>query len=161
MYCSSCGTAVAVGLSYCNYCGAKLSAAKNVGITTTADLFPDSLVWAIVTVFIVGLGCIIGLMAVMKDFEFSKGSILGFTSLLFLLTLVIEGVFIGMLLGRKRGAKVVGETKGLKSSTTTQLGPADARTLPEPVPSVTEHHYPRVRTTSPRAEIRQGEMGKG
>ncbi len=139
MYCSSCGTAVAAGLSYCNYCGAKLSAAKNVGITTPAELFPESLVWAMVTVFIVGLGCTIGLMAVMKDFEFSKGSILAFTSLLFLLTLVIEGVFIGMLLGRKRGAKVAGDTKGLKPPATTELGAADVRALPEPVASVTEH----------------------
>lgn len=139
MYCSSCGGAVVAGLSYCNYCGAKLGAEKNVDITTTTDLFPDSLVWAIVTVFIIGLGCTIGLMAVMKDFEFSKASILGFTSLLFLLTLVIEGVFIGMLLGRKRGAKVVGDTKGLKPAATTELGPADARALPEPVPSITEH----------------------
>ena len=139
MYCSSCGAAVATGVSYCNICGAKLSAAKSVGITPPAELFPESLVWAIVTVFIIGLGCTIGLMAVMKDFEFSKGSILGFTSLLFLLTLVIEGVFIGMLLGRKRGAKVVGDTKGLKPAATTELGPADAKALPEPVPSVTEH----------------------
>lgn len=139
MYCSSCGTAVATGLSYCNYCGANLGAAKNVGITSPVELFPESLIWAIVTVFVIGLGCTIGLMAVMKDFEFSKGSILGFTLLLFLLTLVIEGVFIGMLLGRKRAAKVAGNTEGLKPLATSELGPADARALPEPVHSITEH----------------------
>lgn len=139
MYCSACGTAVMAGLSYCNHCGANLGAAKTVGATTPVEIFPESLVWAIVTVFVVGLGCTIGLMAVMKDFEFSKGSILGFTFLLFLLTLAIEGVFIGMLLGRKRAARVAGDTKDLKPPATTELGPTDARVLPEPVSSVTEH----------------------
>jgi len=65
MYCSSCGTALAEELSYCNRCGAKLAGTQN-NINQSSELFPESLVWAIVTVFIIGLGSMLGLMAIMK-----------------------------------------------------------------------------------------------
>lgn len=112
MYCSSCGAAAAKGLSYCNQCGAKLSGAKG-GVTKPAELFPDSLVWAIVSVFVVGLGCIIGLMAVMKDYGFNQLLIIAFTLLIFLLILAVEGVFISLLFSRNSGAKEMSDTEPL------------------------------------------------
>lgn len=140
MYCSSCGGTVARGISYCNQCGAKLNETKDESLIKPAELFPESLIWAIVTVFIVGLGVTIGLMAVMKDLlNFSQGLIIGFTLLSFLLTFVVEGVLIWMLLESKRNAQKSGDTARLKEQTTRELDAAQVRALPEPVPSVTEH----------------------
>ena len=140
MYCSSCGAAVPQNLSYCNRCGAKVSGAKVDGITKPAELFPESLVWAIVSVFIVGLGAIIGLMAVMKEVVgFDLSIILAVTVLSFVLMLAVEGVLIWLLLNGKRGANEVGDTERLKEQVPEELGAAQARVLPEPVPSVTEH----------------------
>jgi|ERR1044071_4330460 uncharacterized paraquat-inducible protein A len=140
MYCSSCGATVARGISYCNTCGAKLNGAKDESVAKPVELFPESLVWAIVAVFTIGLGVTIGLMAVMKDLlNFGQGLIIGFTLLSFLLTFVVEGVLIWMLLESKRNAQKSGDTVQLKDQTTRELDAAQARALPEPVPSVTEH----------------------
>ena len=139
MYCSSCGSAVANGLRYCNQCGAELNIGKPKTACKPNELFPESLIWAIVAVFVVGLGCAIGLMAVMKDYNFEKGQILGFTGMVLLLTLALEGVFIGMLWGRRnKGAEVV-DIAQLKQHETKALNTPGARELSEPVPSITEH----------------------
>ncbi len=140
MYCSTCGEAVAAGLSYCNHCGARLSAAKGDDVTRVAKVPPESLVWAIVGVFVVGLGCMIGLMAVMKEeFNANIGLVIFFALLVFLLMLVVEGVFISLLLGRRSGVKETRDQGRLKEQTTKELNAAPARVLSEPVPSVTEH----------------------
>ena len=138
MYCSSCGAAVAKGLSYCNQCGANLIGAKG-GVTKPTELFPESLIWAIVSVFVIGLGCSIGLMAVMKDYGFSQLLIVAFTLLIFVLMLAVEGVFISLLFSRKSSRKEIGETESLHEQAAKELGAAQARALSEPVPSVTDH----------------------
>lgn len=140
MYCSSCGSAVKPTLSYCNHCGAKLNGAKGDSITKPAEVSPESLVWAMVSVFVLGFGVIIGLMAVMKEvLNFHDGLIIFFTLLSFLLLLVLESVFTWMLLGRKRGAQAVGDAERLKEHAAKEFDTARARGLPEPVLSVTEH----------------------
>jgi len=138
MYCLSCGTAITPGLSYCNHCGARLSRAKGESLTESSELKPETLVFAMVAVFVFGLVAIIGLMAVMK-YVFDQPLILLFTLLSFLILLVVEGVFIWMLLGRKRGAKEVGDTKPVEKQAAKELDDAKARVLPEPALSVTEH----------------------
>ena len=87
MYCSSCGVAVPKNLSYCNHCGAMLSGAKPDVVTKPVELFPDSLVWAIVSVFVIGLGSIMGLMAVMKNYGLNDGAVLAFASVIFVMML--------------------------------------------------------------------------
>ena len=53
--------------------------------------------------------------------------------------LSLEGVFIRLLLRRKRGAEEAGDTVFLKEQATRALDAAQGRVLPEPMPSVTEH----------------------
>jgi hypothetical protein len=133
MYCSTCGSAVSPNLTYCNHCGAKLSGAKEVN--------PENLLFFIGAVFVFGLAAIICLMAAMK-YVFGPDNlslIIAFTLLSFLIMLAIEGVFVWMLLGRKKGAKEVGDTGRLDKHTAKELGEAKARMLPEPPLSVTEH----------------------
>ncbi len=140
MYCSSCGVAVTPGLSYCNYCGEKLSGAKSDSIIKSPEVRPETLVGAMVFTFVFGLGAITVLMGVMKAvLHFEVGQILAFTLLSFLIMLSLEGVFIRLLLRRKRGAEEAGDTVLLKGQATRELDAAQARVLPEPMPSVTEH----------------------
>jgi len=142
MYCLSCGRAVTPGLSYCNHCGARLGGAKGDGITKSSEVKPETLVAAMAAVFIFGLGAIIALMMALKMVfpeRDNMGLIIFFTLLSFLIMLTVEGVFIRMLLGRKRSAKEVGDTEHLKGQTTKELAEAKARMLPEPALSVTEH----------------------
>lgn len=139
MYCFSCGAAVAQSLTYCNHCGAKLSRSKDAANDRPAEIFPDSLIWAIVTVFIVGLGSTIALTVVLKEVaNFNPGLIVGFTLLAFLMTFLIEAVLVSLLLSRRRGAKD-DATKHLKERSTKELDVAQERALPEPALSVTEH----------------------
>jgi hypothetical protein len=141
MYCSSCGVAVAQGLSYCNYCGAKLSGAKGETVAKSPEIKPESLIQGMAAVFVCGLGAIAVLIGVMKAvLNLNAGLIVGFALLSFLIMFLIEGVFMRLLLHSQRGGEERGGAAALlKGQATRELDAAQARVLPEPAPSVTEH----------------------
>jgi hypothetical protein len=140
MYCSSCGVVVTQGLSYCNYCGAKSSDAKSDSIIKSPEVRPETLVGAMVFAFVFGLIAITVLMGVMKAvLHLEVGLILAFTLVSFLIMLSLEGVFIRLLLRRRSGAEEAGDSVRLRGQATGELDAAQARRLPEPMPSVTEH----------------------
>ena len=141
MYCSSCGVAVAQGLSYCNQCGAKLTGANGDGVTKVAKAQPESLVWAILAVFVVGLGSIMGFMGILKvQFNANLGIVIIFSLIILVLMLAVEGVFISLLFGGKSDSKdVKSGTERLKKQATKELDEAQPRVLTEPVSSVTDH----------------------
>ncbi len=140
MYCSSCGVAIAQGLSYCNYCGAKLSGAKGDNVIKSSGVKPELLVSAMVGLFIPGLMAIGVLIGVMKQVAgFDLPFLLAVTMFSFVLMLVVEGVIIWLLLNGKRSVKEVGDAEPPKEQKTKELGEAQARALPEPVATVTEH----------------------
>ena len=126
------------GLSYCNHCGAKLNGAKDNGISKSSDVKSETLVGAIAAVFIFGLGAMIGLMMALKMVFGAENMslVIAFTFLSFLIMLGVEGVFIGMLLSRRKGAREAGNTE---RQTARELSEAKARMLPERPSSVTEH----------------------
>lgn len=136
MFCSSCGAAVTPGLNYCNRCGAGLSA--NEITTPKLELFPDSLVWAIVSVSVGGLGVLIGLMAVMKEgLNFSPAMLVLFSLLAFLLLFGAEAVLIWLLLRSRKDRKEAGDVAQLQGPFTRALN--EGRMPVEPAGSVTEH----------------------
>jgi hypothetical protein len=140
MYCSSCGVAVAQGLSYCNYCGAKLSGAASDNPNKSSEVKPELLVSAISALFILGLVAIIMLMGVLKVVVgLTVESVLVLSLFPFLLLVVLEVVFIRLLLRSKRNADQPDATVQMKGHATRELDAAQARGLPEPVSSVTEH----------------------
>lgn len=140
MYCSTCGADVVQGVSFCNHCGSRLALVKSDQVAKQSATLPESLVWAIVGVFVIGLGCTIGLMAMMKELlNFSNTLIVAFAVFCLSLMTVVEGVFIWMLLSRHRGTKVSGDKAQLKEQVTKELDASQARALPEAMPSVTEH----------------------
>src|SRR5207253_183919 len=140
MYCSSCGVAVAQGLSYCNYCGAKLNGVKGETRIKSPEVKPEMLVAAMVFVFVFGLVAITVLMGVMRAvLNLYVGQILFFTLLSFLIMLLLEGVCLRLLFRRKRGTEEAGDIVLSKGQATKELDAAQASVLPEPVHSVTEH----------------------
>jgi hypothetical protein len=138
MYCSSCGVAVAPGLSYCNHCGAKLN--KDDRVVKSPEVKPALFVNAMVVTFIFGLLAIAMLAGVMKSvLGLAVGQILALMMLSFLLMFALEGVFIYFLLWRNRGVKETSEKVLLNQQNTTELDAPQARVLREGMPSVTEH----------------------
>ena len=139
MYCSACGVAVAQGLSYCNYCGAKVIGSSGDGVARPEPVKPGLLVSAIAGLFIMGLVAIAILIGVLKAVAgFDLPFLLAAMITSFVLWFIVEGVLIGMLLKGKRAPKET-DNKRLDANTTKELGEAQARILPEPVASVTEH----------------------
>ncbi|HEX3280772.1 MAG TPA: hypothetical protein VHR36_06035, partial [Pyrinomonadaceae bacterium] len=139
MYCSTCGVSVAQGLSYCNYCGAKLSGTGESAPETPA-VKPELLVSAMAAVFILGIVAITLLMGMMKQvLGLPVERVLAFTLLPFLVLLFLEGVFLRLLFRGKR--RVANEKQALraKEQVTNELDAAQARALPEPRSSVIDH----------------------
>jgi flagellar basal body-associated protein FliL len=118
-------------LGYCNHCGAKLSGAEGDGVSKTSEVKTEKLLFFMTSVFLFGLGIIIFLMMAMKLVFGPEniGPIIAFTLLSFLIMLGLEGVFVSMLLGRKKTDKEAAK----------ELSEAKPRVLPEPAFSVTEH----------------------
>jgi ABC-type nickel/cobalt efflux system permease component RcnA len=140
MYCSSCGVAVASGLSYCNYCGAKLNGTQDGDGSNSSELRPGYLVFAMMAVFVFGLVAITMLIGVMKTvLAFNEGAMLAFTLLSFLMLLLIESVFVWLLFRTARRSEQTATAAIMKRQATKELDAAQARELPEPRPSVTEH----------------------
>ena len=137
MYCSSCGSAVPQNLSYCNRCGAKVGGGKAEAAGKPAELSSDSLLNVVAAIFVVGIGAIVFLMALIKDGPVNP-FIVAAAVLIFVLMILVEGVLLGLLVGRNRSAKKAAAALS-KEQTTRELNAAQERVLPEPAPSVTEH----------------------
>jgi len=138
MYCSACGVNVAQGLSYCNYCGAKVG--EKSSASKTSEVRPEFLVSAMIGLFVLGLVAITILMGMMKQvLGLPVEQVLGFALLPFLLMLLLEGVCLRLLLRRNRSTEATGANALLKEQTTKQLDRAEERLLAEPTPSVTDH----------------------
>ena len=137
MYGSTSGSAVSPNLTYCNRCGAEL--AKQHEPTKLSATSMESLVWAIAAVTIVGMGAVIGLMAVMKEVLHFNDSLIIIFSLLFLATFMgVDYVFI-WLLRSKSGTKKISSFTPKNELRTKELDGPNVRILPEPPPSVAEH----------------------
>ena len=138
MYCSSCGIAVAEGLSYCNYCGAKLNL-KEDRDSKLPNVKPELLVSAMAGLFIFGLIAIIMMMGMMKQvMGLEVESVLIISFLPFLLLLFLEGMFIRLLFRGRRGTDAATGSLS-RGQSTKELDAAHMRPLPEPLSSVTEH----------------------
>jgi hypothetical protein len=137
MYCSSCGTAVTEGLSYCNRCGGEVGANTRT-VPLKANAIPEFLVWAIVGVSVGGLSILVGLIAVMKWAGFSLELIALFSLLSFMLLLGAESVFIWLMLRSRSAAREPSVLPQSREFTTKELGERQVNALPEHMPSVTE-----------------------
>lgn len=138
MYCSTCGVAVAETLSYCNHCGARISAANDK--IATRDVRPELVVSAMVATFVFGLLAIAVLLGVLKTtLGLDVGQILGFAVLSFLILISLETAFLLLLFRRHRGVEERVKAGLQAGQTTKELGAPQPQALPEPLASVTDH----------------------
>ncbi|HUS09105.1 MAG TPA: hypothetical protein VMZ30_01475, partial [Pyrinomonadaceae bacterium] len=80
------------------------------------------------------------LMGVMKTvLDLPVERVLGFALVPLLIMLLLEGVFIRLLWRRTQGTKETSDRALSKGQATKELDAAQARVLPEPMSSVTEH----------------------
>jgi hypothetical protein len=125
--------AVAQGLSYCNYCGAKLNGVIADNFIKSSEVKPELLVSAMVAVCVLGLAAITCLIGVMKAvLNLNAGQILAFTMLSFLIMLLVEGVCIRLLFRRNRGTQETGDNSLSKDQATKELNAAQARVCQNP-----------------------------
>lgn len=139
MYCSSCGVAVAQGLSYCNYCGTKLGE-KTDSVRKSSDVRPEFMVSAMIGLFIFGLVAITILMGMLKTvLGLPVERVLAFALLPFLLMLLLEGICLRLLLRRNRATEQTGNNTLLSKQVTKELDAVQERLLANPLPTVTDH----------------------
>ncbi|HBB94670.1 MAG TPA: hypothetical protein DC054_04710 [Blastocatellia bacterium] len=139
MYCSACGVAATQGLPYCNYCGAKLNSGDS------SDKPPDTgwsgyLVTMMVATFVFGLFAITIFMGVMKTvIHFEYGALVAFTTLSFLIMLMLEGIFIRLLFRPLKHRDSEPRNTFQNDRASTKELEAQSRQPMEPISSVTEH----------------------
>ncbi len=141
MYCQSCGAPLVQALSYCNHCGANLSALKVQDKTGTAGTAVDTLLWVIVGTTITLLGMALGALVLMKNGAIHEGLGRAFVTLTFVTLVVTEAALLWRFLHLNRGAKEIRTATDLNDLSTKELNPSTARVLHEPlepVASVTE-----------------------
>jgi hypothetical protein len=135
MYCATCGTPRASGLSYCNRCGASLKerADSKTG-AITAFLIAISLIG------VAGLGIMLGGALTLTREAHLDGALVGFFMLFTFLIVGITEILLVRQLSRLTGA---GDIRGMDAPQQfvmpAEFQPNPVRTLPDPIPSITEN----------------------
>lgn len=135
MFCIACGTPLAAGLSYCNRCGTSLKErAESKTVPITAFLT------AITLLGVMGLGIMLGGALTLKKEANLDEALVGFFMLFTFLIVVVTEILLIRQLSKLTNAQ---ERKTYEASpqyvSEPQLRPVQPRTLPEPIPSVTEN----------------------
>lgn len=134
MYCSNCGTPLAPGLSYCNRCGADLR--EKASSSNTAPI--TAVLTAITILGIAGLGIMLGgALALRKEAGLDQELIGVFMLFVFLIVSITEILLVRNL------SKLTSSHESKKyfppPPPINDMRLPPARSLGEPVPSVTEN----------------------
>ena len=135
MYCATCGTLLAPGLSYCNRCGASL---KERSESHTGSI--TAFLTAITLIGIIGMGIMLGGMLTLSREAHLGEPIVGFYMLCTFLIVAITEIMLVRQLSRltsssERKVIAVPQLPAMPS----EFHPAQPRTLAEPMQSVTEN----------------------
>ena len=151
MYCSSCGSSVPPGLSYCNRCGADLRAKENETPQRSGPS-PNILVAGIVVVTTLGLFAIILLMFIMSEGLHAPGGLInGFAGVMLLLLLLVDALFALLLFRSKKSPTETTQVVQLREAILAELQAAQTSGFPQPAGSVTDHTT-RTLEVAPRTE---------
>src|SRR6185503_11691114 len=137
MYCSTCGVALAKGLSFCNYCGARLPSTE--AALEFREVRPGLIVSAMAGVFVLGLPGIVFLIFMLNAVRLDSGQVMAFAWTSLLLLVALEAFFVMLLLRRKPLKDEPRQDHQFQGPQTNELEARHAGALAEPVPSVTEH----------------------
>jgi predicted nucleic acid-binding Zn ribbon protein len=147
MYCASCGTPVASGLSYCNRCGTSLNRERT---SERQNPIAGYLISGVVLVAILGLGIMCGgAIALKKGAELQEPAVVFFMVLCFAIVALVELFLVRQMSrvldsGRKqeRPEQLPKQQQPLFQPAlvpASEIRAAQLRTAPEPVTSVTEN----------------------
>ena len=135
MYCGTCGTPLAPGLSYCNRCGVSL---KERSESSTGSI--AAFLTAITLIGLIGMGIMLGGMLTLSTEAHLGEPIVGFYMLFtFLIIAITEILLVRQLsrLTRSSERKVIDVPQ--PAAMPGEIRPAQPRTLGEPMQSVTEN----------------------
>lgn len=135
MYCSTCATPLAPGLSYCNRCGASLKERS----TPNTGAIPAFLT-AITLIGIIGLAIMLGGALKLTRAAQQSPDIVGIFMLFTFLIVGLTEILLVRQLSRfinsgERNAVPAAQQPVMQG----EFRPAQPRTLPDPIPSVTEN----------------------
>jgi len=135
MYCATCGTPLAPGLSYCNRCGANLKERSESHTGAIAAFLT-----AITLIGLIGMGIMLGGMVTLSTEAHLGEPIVGFFMLFTFLIVAITEILLVRQLSRFTNSS---ERKVIDIPPQTimpsELRPAQPRALAEPMQSVTEN----------------------
>ena len=135
MYCATCGTPLAPGLSYCNRCGANLKERSEFHTGSIAAFLT-----AITLIGVIGMGIMLGGMVTLTREAHLGEPIVGFYMLFTFLIVAITEILLVRQLSRLTSSserKVIDIPQ--PSVMPSELRAAQPRTLAEPMQSVTEN----------------------
>ena len=137
MYCATCGTPLAPGLSYCNRCGASLKERTDTPSNTKSVA---AFLTAITLIGLIGMGIMLGGMVVLSTEAHLSEPLVGFYMLFTFLIVAITEILLVRQLSRLTGSS---ERKAIEIPPQPLMPgeshPAQLRPLAEPVSSVTEN----------------------
>lgn len=137
MYCATCGTPLAPGLSYCNRCGASLK--ERIETPTNAKSIAAFLT-AITLIGLIGMGIMLGGMVTLSTEAHLSEPLVGFYMLFTFLIVAVTEFLLVRQLSRLTGFS---ERKVMEIPQQPVMPgeprSAQPRTLVEPMPSVTEN----------------------
>ena len=139
MYCPSCAHPVKKGLKYCNHCGEKLS--KDDDKLSTPGAILDGLLETLFWLAILALGILVGLVAVMLNYNLRQ-DVLGAIVVTYLLVLLAICFPIIRQITKLIDSRVKGVSWDAEKPERPQLQPLTTAQLDEyrePVMSVTDH----------------------
>ena len=135
MYCSTCGTQIASGLSFCNRCGSSL---KERSATTNTGTIPAFLT-AVTVLGVVGMGVMLGGAMVLKREAQLDEELVGiFMLFIFLLVGTIEFMLLRHL-SKLIGSREEQRTLAPPMQPMHELRHANVTALAEPLSSVTDN----------------------
>jgi len=138
MYCSTCGVAVAKGLNFCNYCGARL--ASTDAELEFREVRPGLLLSAMAGIFVLGLPGIAFIIFMLNAaLRLDPQQTMAFAWVTLLLLVALEVMFLLLLLRRRPRKDETGQRDQSKGSQTNELEMKHPGMLSEPLASVTEH----------------------
>ena len=138
MFCSTCGTTITPGLSFCNRCGANLKERTETTVRTGAIV---AFLLAIAVIGIGGLGIMLGGAVTLKRDAVLGEDVVGmFMFFTFFILALIEFFLVRQLSKLISGTEVKRVSPPQPASMPNELRPpAQPRGLPEAMPSVTEN----------------------
>lgn len=135
MYCSTCGSQIAPGLSFCNRCGSSLKEKSRSGNTSNIAAY----LTAVTVLGVIGLVIMLGgAMALRKGAQLPPDLIGVFMLFTFLIVSTIEVMLLRQL-SKLIGSREEQRAFPLPLQQVHELRQADVGALAEPLPSVTEN----------------------